>query len=56
MRWVLAHIYNETLNGGGSAEWVEVNGLKWLFHPTQKWTRVQAHNFASEAWDYVGFE
>ena len=56
VRWVLAHIYNETLNGGGLAEWVEVNGLKWLFRPTQKWTRAQAHNFASEAWDYVGFE
>lgn len=54
--WVLAHIYNETHNAESSADWVEVNGLKWLFRPTQKWTRAQAHNFASEAWDYVGFD
>lgn len=54
--WVLAHVYNETLNGGGWEEWVEVNELKWLFRQTQKWTRTQAHNFASEAWGYVGFE
>jgi len=56
VRYVLAHLFNETMHGGGSGEWVEVNGLKWLFDPAQKWTSAQAHNFASEAWDYVGFE
>jgi hypothetical protein len=56
VQYVLAHLFNETRNGGESKDWVEVNELKWLFHPTQRWTRAQAHNFASEAWNYVGFE
>ena len=56
VQYVLAHLFNETRNGGEGDDWVEVNELKWLFHPTQKWTRAQAHNFASEAWDHVGFE
>jgi len=56
VRYVLAHLFNGTLNGGGSDEWVEVNGLKWLFHPTQRWSRVEAHSFVSRARDYVGFE
>jgi hypothetical protein len=56
VRYVLAHLFNGTLNGGGSGEWVEVNGLKWLFHPTQRWSRTEAHSFVSRVWDYVGFE
>lgn len=56
LRAVLAVIFNETLVGGNAGKWVEVNGLKWLFHPTQKWTRNQAHQFAGMAWDYVGFK
>lgn len=56
VRYVMAHLFNGTLNGGGSGEWVEVNGLKWLFHPTQRWSRTEAHSFVSKAWDYVGFE
>jgi hypothetical protein len=56
VRYVLAHLFIETMNGGGSEKWVEINGLKWLFSSTQKWTKAQAHNFSSEAWDYVGFD
>ena len=53
---VLAHLFNGMLNDGGSDEWVEVNGLKWLFHPTQRWTKAQARTFLSRAWDFLGFE
>jgi predicted nucleotidyltransferase len=56
VQYVLAHLFNGALDGGGPEEWVEVNGLKWLFHPTQKWTKAQAHGFLSEAWNYVDFE
>jgi hypothetical protein len=56
VRYVLAHLFNGTLEGGEAGEWVEVNGLKWLFHPTQRWSKTQAHTFLSSAWNYVGFE
>jgi hypothetical protein len=56
LRYVLAHLFNGTLEGGGAEKWVEVNGLKWLFHPTQRWSETQAHTFLSRAWNYLGFE
>jgi hypothetical protein len=56
VRYVLAHLFNETSEGGDAEKWVEVNGLKWLFHPTQPWNKTQARNLLSEAWSYVGFE
>lgn len=37
-------------------EWGEVSELKYLFNIHQKWTRQQAHAFATSAWSYVGFE
>lgn len=33
----------------------EVSGLKWIFHPDQKWTRAQAYNFLMTSWRYLGF-
>jgi predicted nucleotidyltransferase len=56
VRYVLAHLFNGTLDNGGYETWVEVNELKYLFHPTQRWTRNQAHTFLSDAWDYIGFD
>lgn len=56
LRYVLAYLFNGTLEGRGAEKWVEVNGLKWLFHPTQRWSKTQAHTFLSRAWNYLGFE
>lgn len=56
MRAVLATIFNETMQQDRCAQWIEVSGLKWLFHETQPWTYQQAHGLASVAWDYMGFE
>ncbi|MCX5727201.1 MAG: nucleotidyltransferase [Candidatus Saganbacteria bacterium] len=56
IRYVLAHLYNETLEKGGWSEWGEVNELKYLFRQSQPWTLKQAHDFLSEAWDYAGFK
>lgn len=52
--YVLAHLYNGTLEGGGAERWVEVNGLKWLFRSTQPWSKAQARTFLSRAWTYLG--
>ena len=37
-----------------SVRWVEVNGCKFLFHSTQKWTRQDGRDFAKAAWNYLG--
>ena len=56
MRSVLAHLFNNTMNDNGCSEWGEVSELKYLFRGSQPWTRAGAHNFISDAWDYIGFE
>jgi hypothetical protein len=53
---VLAHTFNETITDEACFEWGEVNELKYLFRSGQPWSRAQAHDFLSAAWDYVGFE
>jgi hypothetical protein len=54
----LAHIFNGTMDNGcvQSDDWMEANGIKYLFYPAQNWTFAQAHEFADRAWDYVGFQ
>jgi hypothetical protein len=56
VRWSLAHVFNVTRNLADCATWCEVNDFKFLFHTSQPWTVAQAHAFASEAWDYLGYE
>jgi hypothetical protein len=56
VREVLAHIFNNTLNDVDCKEWLEVNGIKYLFRDGQPWTRVGAHDFVNDAWNYVGFK
>jgi hypothetical protein len=56
VREVLVFLFNTTIHDEHCAKWTEVSGLKWLFHPTQKWTRQQAHAFVNAAWNYVGLE
>jgi hypothetical protein len=55
VRAVLAHIFNCTLPSGDSSQWMEVNGIKYLFHVSQSWTKADAHTFADLAWNYLGF-
>lgn len=56
VRSCLAYLFNNTLNDDSCSEWGEVSELKYLFRPGQKWTRQQAHDFISKAWDYIGLE
>lgn len=55
VRYVLAHLYNETHSYDRCKEWGEINELKYLFRGGP-WTWEQAHAFLSAAWDYLGFE
>lgn len=54
-RSVLGYLYNNTQSDDLCRQWIEVSGLKWLFHPTQPWTRSETHRFVSDCWDFVGF-
>lgn len=55
MRYVLAHLWNNTRADEQCNEWGEINEKKYLFSG-QKWTRQQVNTFLQAAWDYVGFE
>jgi len=56
VREVLAHVFNNTIDDETCKEWGEVSELKYLFRPSQPWTRGGAHNFISAAWDYLGLK
>lgn len=57
MQGCLAKIFNHTMQDESDDDrWLEANGIKFLFHPSQKWTRAQIHKFASAAWDYMEFD
>lgn len=56
VRACLAHLFNNTITDEKCSEWGEVSELKYLFRGGQKWTREQAHNFISAAWEYVGYK
>ncbi|SFC09191.1 nucleotidyltransferase domain-containing protein [Pseudoalteromonas denitrificans] len=55
VRAVLAELFNNTLSDDKCSEWGEVNELKYLFRASQPWTRQSAHQFLSDAWDYIGY-
>ncbi len=56
VRSVLASLFNDTITDEKCSEWGEVNELKYLFRTSQPWTRPGAHQFLSDAWDYIGYE
>lgn len=49
---VLARLWNE-INDDKHGDWVEVNGLKWLWRSGQTWTAQEASNFAYKGWNYI---
>jgi hypothetical protein len=55
MRSVLASIYNGTLDGGNSNDWLEVNELRYLMRG-QDWTRTEVREMADACWKHLGFE
>lgn len=49
---VLARLWN-SINDDEHSDWVEVNGLKWLWRSGQTWTAEEASGFAHAAWNYI---
>lgn len=56
VRSIVAYCFNATLNDTDCKEFLEVNGIKYLFHSTQPWTRAQVHDYFSAVWDYLEFK
>ena len=53
VRNVLVYVWENTEDIACEQTWTEANGIKFLFHPAQKWTRQQARDFVYAAWQYV---
>ena len=51
---VMLHLWSNTKDDDSCSNWCEVNNVKYLFHPSQPWTREQAHAFINDAWTYIG--
>jgi len=49
---LLAKLWND-IREGRHENWVEVNGLKWLWRGGQSWTPQEAADFAYAGWNYV---
>lgn len=56
VRYVIAHLYNETRSDPTCNEWREINELKYLLRGGQPWTRERVNTFLHAAWNYVGFQ
>ena len=53
LREALRHLYQSTKDDVTCKEWGEVNELKYLFGPWQRWSREEAHNFIVAAWTFA---
>ena len=49
---LLAKLWND-IKDDQHVDWVEVNGLKWLWRSGQTWTPDEASDFAYTAWNYI---
>ena len=50
---VLLYLWNNTKDDEACKTWLEVDGIKYLFHSSQPWTRAAANAFILQAWSYV---
>lgn len=55
VRAVIAELFNNTITDEKCSEWREVSELKYLFRSSQPWSRQGAHQFLSDAWNYIGY-
>jgi predicted nucleotidyltransferase len=56
VRASILYLWNATRADSTCKDWAEVNGIKYLFHATQDWTRDNVNTFLQTAWNYVGLE
>ena len=56
LREALVWLYHALENPTEAKKLLEVSQMKYLIHPTQKWTREEAPAFVLATWGYVGFQ
>ncbi len=56
VRYILAHLFNESRSQEACDLWTETNDVKYLFRSGQPWDRTQVNAFCDAAWSYVGYE
>lgn len=56
LRSVLIEAWRQMELEASMLSMVEVNGVKYLFHPSQAWSLKDAKQFLLAAWQYVGFK
>jgi hypothetical protein len=56
VRYVIAHLWNETLTDDTCKEWREINELEYLFRASQPWQPGQVNAFFYAAQNYIGFK
>lgn len=49
----ISHIWHATKEDSNYNELLEINNIKYLFHTSQKWNRLQVHDFMYDAWNYI---
>jgi hypothetical protein len=56
IRDILIYLYQKTTKDDDCSEWGEVSELKYLFRPSQPWTRQEVNYFIQSAWEYIGYK
>lgn len=56
VRKMLIHLWNAMESDDMCSEWGEVNEMKYLFRPSQPWTREQARAWIQAAWNWLEFK
>jgi hypothetical protein len=56
VRYCITWLWNNMKAEEQCHEWGEINELKYLFRPTQPWTRDQVNEFLVGAWNHLEFE
>ena len=54
VRGIFDYVWSATKSDGDCSNWMEVDRIKFLFHPLQPWEKAQANAFISDAWTRIG--
>ncbi|GHV85652.1 hypothetical protein AGMMS50230_12600 [Spirochaetia bacterium] len=56
IREIIIFLYNNTKEDKDCSEWGEVSELKYLFRPSQPWSRQLVNEYLLIAWKYIGYK
>ena len=56
IRALIVDLWEQTNRESSERSMVEVNEIKYLFHPTQPWTLADTRTCLRTMWQYIGFE